>query len=276
MTPHAHNWHKRPADCGKEDPCAVCSCPAAGTRKGGTWHRATLDTEGFAYRFILRRPGRSGWEHKGIVARTSARNPARANRDLETFARQLFGFVDDTAAQPAARGEIPTPPEAETDNPPQPAARGEIPTPPEAETDDTAQPAANVSESSNPGQTTLDLMARAAVLFKLGKKFSTIETAMKLKRRTVATWKNHWPEHWEMACHTAEAQLVKMVKAQIGTPAILADVDGHLERAKRPSGLEPSFPNRPNPRFARSLKPTSCQLASMTTSPAPLKATATR
>ena len=159
MTPHAHNWHKRPADCGKEDPCAVCSCPAAGTRKGGTWHRATLDTEGFAYRFILRRPGRSGWEHKGIVARTSARNPARANRDLETFARQLFGFGDDTAAQPAARGEIPTPPEAETDNPPQPAARGEIPTPPEAETDDTAQPAANVSESSNPGQTTLDLMA---------------------------------------------------------------------------------------------------------------------
>ncbi len=55
---------------------------------------------------------------------------------------------------------------------------------------------------------------------------------MKLKRRTVATWKNHWPEHWEMACHSAEAQLVKMVKAQIGTPAILGDVDGYLERAQ--------------------------------------------
>ena len=70
---------------------------------------------------------------------------------------------------------------------------------------------------------------------------------MKLKRRTVATWKNHWPEHWEMACHSAEAQLVKMVKAQIGTPAILADVDGHLARRKRPSGLLRIIPEPTKP-----------------------------
>ena len=255
-----HDWHKRPADAGKEDPCTVCGCPAAGTRKGGTWHRATLETEGFAFRFILRRPGRSGWEHKGIVARTSARNPARANGDLETFARQLLGFVDDFTPRPAARGagspsDRPAAPEGDTENPPQPQA--------------------NAGEASNPGQTTLDLMARAAVLFKLGKEFSTIETAMKLKRRTVATWKNHWPEHWEMACHSAEAQLVKMVKAQIGTPAILADVDEYLERARRPSGLQASFPNRAGPPSARSLKATSCRRASMTTSPARSKPTAT-
>ena len=75
-TLNAHDWHKRPADCGKEDPCPVCGCPAAGTRKGGTWHRATWKRKGFLIASSFGGRGRSGWEHKGIVARTLARNPA--------------------------------------------------------------------------------------------------------------------------------------------------------------------------------------------------------
>ncbi len=51
-----HDWHKRPADCSDEGPCTVCGCPAAGTRKTGTYHRATLETEGFSFRFIIRKP----------------------------------------------------------------------------------------------------------------------------------------------------------------------------------------------------------------------------
>ena len=53
-----------------------------------------------------------------------------------------------------------------------------------------------------------------------------------------------------MACHTAEAQLVKMVKAQIGTPAILADVDGHLEAHQAAERLGTIIPE--------STKPTLC------------------
>jgi integrase len=90
-------------------------------------------------------------------------------------------------------------------------------------------------------------MARAAVLFALGKKFPAIEAAMKLNRRTLATWKNHWREHWEMACHSAEAQLVKMVKAQIGTAAILDDVDNYLERAKRADQIATILPEPQKP-----------------------------
>ena len=200
MELNPHNWHKRPADSGKEEPCTVCGCPAAGTRKGGTWHRATLASEGFSFRFVSRRPGRNGWEHKGLcpVARTTV----DANRDLEAFARQLLG------------------------------EGGEIPAASEVGADEPAQPAARVTEASNPGHTTLDLMARAATLHVMGKGFPAIAQAMKLKRRTIQTWKNHWSEHWAMACQSAETQLVRMVKAQIGTVAIFDDVDAFLERTK--------------------------------------------
>jgi integrase len=177
-----HDWHKRPIDCGKEGPCTVCGCPAPGTRKTGTYHRATLEAEGFSFRFIIRKRSAKGWQHVGLCPLPRA--PA------------------EKLAQPEARGQK------------------------------AAQPEAKVSDPSNPGDTTLALMARAAMLHAMGKPFPKIDKAMQLKRRTVNTWKLQWPEHWELACHSARAQLVKMVKAQIGTPAVLEDVDAHLERAK--------------------------------------------
>ena len=224
MELNLYDWHKRPDDCHREAPCTVCGCPPEGTRKSGAWHRATLQSEGetFQFRFILRKPGPTGWQTKGLcpIPQEPADEPAQpaargANLDLQDFARQLFG-------QPEARGEIPAPSEPGAENP--------------------RQPEPVVFNTSTPGETTLNLMARAAVLYVMRKGFPEIEEAMKLKRRTIATWKNHWPEHWQMACQSAETQLVQMVKAQIGTPAILADVETYLERAERADQIATIIP----------------------------------
>jgi integrase len=45
-----------------------------------------------------------------------------------------------------------------------------------------------------------------------------------------------------MACQSAETQLVRMVKAQIGTTAILDDVDTYLERAEAADKITPVTP----------------------------------
>jgi integrase len=82
------------------------------------------------------------------------------------------------------------------------------------------------------------------------KPFASIDKAMGMKRRTVATWRLRWPEHWELACNSAKAQLLKMVRSQIGTAAILDDVDGHLERAEAAERLATIIPEP--------IKPTLC------------------
>ena len=89
-----------------------------------------------------------------------------------------------------------------------------------------------VLDANNPGDTTLNLLARAAMLYVMGEPFPRIDRKLKLKRRTVNTWKGQWPEHWEAACRRAQTQIVKMVNEQMGTTAILDDVDGHLQRAE--------------------------------------------
>ena len=42
MELNPHNWHKRPADSGKEEPCTVCGCPRGGNLQG--WNVAPGDT----------------------------------------------------------------------------------------------------------------------------------------------------------------------------------------------------------------------------------------
>ena len=126
---------------------------------------------------------------------------------------------------------------------------------------------APVLDSNNPGDTTLNLLARAAMFYVMGDPLPRIDQKMKLKRRTVNTWKSQWPEHWEHL-PAPEIQIAKMVKAQIGTAGI-------RRRGGPPPGREPSsgrrggfrFPNRASPPFARSLKATSCRRAFTTTKP---------
>jgi integrase len=178
-----HDWHKRPRDCPKEGPCTICGAPAAGTSRNSYYHRATLDTERFGYRFIVRKPSGKNWRHQGLC-------PIRRSP---------------TAKQPPS-----------ADTPEDQAAPG----------------AARVNDTSVPGDCTLALMARAAMLNVMEKPFVRINQALGMKRGTIERWRKQWPEHWELACNSAEAQLLKMVKAQVGTAAVLDDVDAHLERAK--------------------------------------------
>jgi integrase len=109
--------------------------------------------------------------------------------------------------------------------------RGISPTNP-ARAKEPARPEAISIDASDPGDTMLSLMGRAAMLYVTGMKFPEIQKVMKLEQRVVARWKREWVEHWQAACRAAETQIVKMVRAQIGTKAILDDVDEYLKLAK--------------------------------------------
>jgi len=213
LNPNA--WHLRPDDCDKTGPCTLCGCPAAGTRANNVWHRATLETEGLAFPFVVRMKGPKGWQHKGVrvvTRRPRIVDPVSArDLELEEFARLLDADTD-AADRDSPGGNIPL-----------------------------------AGDVTNPGQTTIDLMARAATLHVMDKGSREIEQVLDLKRGTVQVWANHWPEHWQMACQSAETQLVRMVKAQIGTAAILDDVDGYLERAETADRLAPIVPKWDKP-----------------------------
>ena len=99
-----------------------------------------------------------------------------------------------------------------------------------------------VLDANNPGDTTLNLLARAAMLYVMGEPFPRIDRKLKLKRRTVNTWKGQWPEHWEAACRRAQTQIVKMVNEQMGTTAILTTWTATCRRRKRSSASARSFP----------------------------------
>ena len=196
MELNPHDWHKRPSGCGTLEPCPVCGCPAAGTRKAGTWHRATLETENLPFPFIGRKKSAKGWQQLGIQLPRPAAAPAHRKAPGKDRAQPEATFTAASAPVEVTSVKL------------------------------------TGSAATDPGVTTLNLMARAAVLHVMGKGFPAIEESMKLKARTIATWKNHFPEQWEMACHSAESQLLTMVKAQIGTTAVLEDVDGYLQRAE--------------------------------------------
>jgi integrase len=163
-----HDWHKRPKTCSRDENCPLCGCPADGTRKQGNYHRATAESEGYPFPFIVRKKSITGWV-QAALAPPSSHTP-------KNFA---------------------------------------VP----------------IGECSGPGNVTLALIARAAVLYTTGKTFPQIERAMKLKRRAVATWSKQWPQHWQAVCQSAQTQIVKTVQAQMGTAAVLDDVDSYIERA---------------------------------------------
>ena len=100
-------------------------------------------------------------------------------------------------------------------------------------TETTVGDAPAVKDTRNPGNATLEMMSRTAVLHVLGKDFPAIEKVLQLKRRTVDTAKKRWPTHWDMAVNYAEQQLLRTVRASIGNAEkILPDVNGHLGAAE--------------------------------------------
>jgi hypothetical protein len=245
IEPNPHDWHKRPPGC--KGPCTVCGCPEDKTRQHGAYHRAMAPGENSLARFVIRTPSAKSGYRQTLVYELTAEQTAAIPSPEQPGATGPDPFLWHPRPE-RARGNCPVcgcPPEgtrgggqlhrAIVPNETMPFHFIVCPTTCNGfytPVCPVASPTTAAAAPTGPGDTTLTLMARAAMLHTMGKQFPQIERRMKLKRATVFTWKSHWPEHWEAACDSARGQIVKTVKAQIGTAGILDDVDGYLERAE--------------------------------------------
>ena len=259
-----HDWHKRPQDC-KRGPCTICGCPGPGTQRNSTYHRAIAESENCLARFVARLASKNGYRQKflyeltpeqkaairppeepgatgpepflwhtrpagtsGNCPRCGCPSPGTCGHQFHRAIRREEGIPFHFVIRAATKNHTYTP---------------VCPIVPDC-VSAMGSPIVPAAEPTGPGDTTLTLMARAAMLRTTGKLFPEIEHTMQLKRRTIAVWRMQWPEHWEAACRSAEVQLVKMVKAQLGTAGLLDDVDGYLRpcgmrRADRRRGIVP-------------------------------------
>ena len=109
--------------------------------------------------------------------------------------------------------------------------KGVCPVPPVPPSNALPSPSASTLPTE-PGQTTLALITRAALLATIGKSDVAIQKAMNLAKGTLARWQREWPEYWHAGCESAAETLLKKVREQMGTAAILDDPDGWMQEAE--------------------------------------------
>jgi integrase len=232
----------------KQKRLEVVETAPEGTLRNGTFHRAVAESENSLARFVIRMAGKGGYRQKSVYQLTPSqaaaipptigpdpflwhRLPARAdhcpicgfptegNRAMEIYHRAIeqdknipFQFVISTSPHDGPYTPL-YPITAEKVSP-------------------LGSPIVAIELPSGPGDAAIALMARAAMLHVTGKTPAETRAAMNLDKYTVATLISQWPEHWDTACRSAKSQILKTVRAQIGTAAILDDVDGYLELAE--------------------------------------------